>query len=58
MSTVLTIAGAAGLFILFGLLRRGREPEAGCGGCTGGSCGHCTADDSVIPFPRSNDVRS
>ncbi|HSR16286.1 MAG TPA: hypothetical protein VLL51_11065 [Gemmatimonadales bacterium] len=58
MSAVLSIAVAAGLFVLFGLLRRGREPEGGCGGCAGGSCGHCTFDDSVIPFPRSDDVRS
>jgi len=58
MNPVLSIALAAGLFVLFGLFRRGREPEQGCGNCAGGSCGHCTPDDSVIPFPRSNDVRS
>lgn len=58
MSPVLSIALAAGLFVLFGLLRRGREPERGCGNCAGGSCDHCTFDDSVIPFPRSDDVRS
>ena len=40
MTTVLGIAGAAVLFILFGLLRRGREPEA-----CGGSCGTCHAAD-------------
>jgi hypothetical protein len=38
MTAVLGIAGAALLFVLFGLLRRGREPEA----CSG-SCGSCDA---------------
>lgn len=35
MSALLAILGAAALFALFGLLRRGREPER-CGSCSGG----------------------
>lgn len=38
MTAWLGILGAAALFVLFGLLRRGREPEA-----CGGSCGSCDA---------------
>ena len=58
MSTLLGIFAAVALFVTFGLFRRGREPERGCGSCTGGDCGHCSLDDSVIPSTRSNDVRS
>jgi hypothetical protein len=40
MTVLIGIGGVALLFVAFGLLRRGREPEHGCGGCTGcaGGC--------------------
>lgn len=41
MTALLAIGATALLFVLFGALRRGREPER-CGSCTGGcsSCEH------------------
>lgn len=40
MNVLLGIAGAAALFVVFGLLRRGREPEGheGCSGCASNDC--------------------
>jgi len=38
VTPLLAIGATALLFVLFGLLRRGRERE-GCGSCDGGSCG-------------------
>ncbi|HET9515093.1 MAG TPA: hypothetical protein VFO95_14275 [Gemmatimonadales bacterium] len=34
MTVFLGIGAMALLFVAFGLVRRGREPEHGCGGCT------------------------
>jgi hypothetical protein len=53
MTTILGIAGAAVLFVLFGLLRRGREPEA-----CGGSCGSCDAGHCDPPRSGASDASS
>jgi len=38
VTPLLAIGATALLFVLFGLLGRGKE-RGGCGGCDGGSCG-------------------
>jgi len=53
MTTVLSIGGAAVLFVLFGLLRRGREPEA-----CGGSCGSCHAGHCDLSRSGASDASS
>jgi hypothetical protein len=53
MTTVLGIAGAAVLFILFGLLRRGREPESCGGSCGSCDAGHCDHSRSGAPHASS-----
>lgn len=53
MTTVLTIAGAVVLFVLFGLMRRGREPEScggSCGSCDSGHCDHSRSGASHASF--------
>jgi hypothetical protein len=52
MTSVLGVAGAVALFVLFGLMRRGREPEA-----CGGSCGSCqSADHCDLSRSGASDV--
>jgi hypothetical protein len=49
MNPVVGILGAGVLFVIFGWLRRGREPEAcsgSCGSCATGHCDHSTAGAS------------
>lgn len=53
MTTVLSISGAAVLFVLFGLMRRGREPEA-----CGGSCGSCDAGHCDLSRSGASDASS
>lgn len=47
MTAVIGVVGAAVLFAVFGILRRGREPER-CGSCSG-HCASCIHPDVESP---------
>ncbi len=56
MTALLGILGAAVLFAIFGVLRRGREPER-CGDCPG-HCGSCIHPHVESPHVPTTDARS